>query len=73
MGGTVGKESGETGQQEEPSWVTKDSLLGEVIIEGEAVPEDEEGIGVTGMVVESEEGMRVMLVVEVAGSEGAVI
>lgn len=68
MGGRVEKEKGETGRQEEASWVTKDSLLGEVITEGKALPEGEEGI-----VMASEEGTRVMLVVEVGGLEGAVI
>lgn len=45
-------------------------MLGEVITEGETLPEDEEGMGETGIVMESVEGMRVMLVAEVACSEG---
>lgn len=64
----VDKERGERGRQEEASWVTKDSLLGEVITDSMVLPEGEEG-----MVMQSEEGTRVMLVVEVGGLEQAVI
>lgn len=52
--GRADKERGETGREEEASWVTKDSLLGEAVMEGEALPEGEEGIGETGTVMDSD-------------------
>lgn len=59
--------------------MTRDSLLGEVVTEGEALPEGEEGMGETGTVMDSdwlgliEEGRRVRLVCVVAESETAVV
>lgn len=41
-GGRVDKERGETGRKPKASWVTKDSLLGEAVTDGEVVPEGEE-------------------------------
>lgn len=78
-GGRVDKKRGETGREEEASWVTEDSLLGEAVTEGEALPEGEEGMRETGMVMGSdwleaiEEGTGVRLVCVVAISEGGVV
>lgn len=68
MGGRVEWERGETGREEEASWVTKDSLLGDAVAEGNALSEVEEGVVGTGMVRDSdrlgaiEEGARVAVV-----------
>lgn len=51
MGGRIDKESGDTGQEEEASWVTKDSLLGEAVTEGETVPGAVGEMADTGMVM----------------------
>lgn len=54
MGGRTGKESGDTGreeEEEEASWATKDSLLGEAVTEGETVPGAVEERADTGMVM----------------------
>ncbi len=73
-GGRVDKERGETGREEAASWETEDSLLGEAVTEGEVLPEGEEGMEETGMVMASvwlgpvEEGERVRLVGVVAVS-----
>lgn len=77
MGGRVDKERGETGRVEAASWVPKDSPLGEAVTEGEALLDGEEGMGETGMVMDSvklgaaDEGTK--LVGVVAGSEGAAV
>lgn len=62
--GRVDKGRGETGR--EASWVTRDSLLGDAVTEGEAKPEGEEETGGTGV-------MRVRLAGVVAVIEGAVV
>lgn len=59
--GRVDKERGETGREEEASWVTRDAVT-----EGEAKPEGEEEMGGTGV-------MRVRLAGVVAVIEGAVV
>lgn len=51
LGGRVEKERGETGREEETSWVTKDSLLGEAVTEREAGSGVEEGRSWLGDVV----------------------
>lgn len=53
-GGRVDKERGETGREPKASGVTKDSLLGEATTEGEALPEGEEWMDETGMVMDSD-------------------
>lgn len=76
--GRADKETGETGREGKASWVAKDSLLGD-LLEGEALPEVEERMGETGLVVGSdglgaiEEGTGVRLLGVVAVSEGAVL
>lgn len=74
-GGRVDKEIGETERVEAASWVPKDSLLRETVTEGEALPDGEEGMGETGVVMVwlevADEGTR--LVGVVAGLEGAVV
>lgn len=77
-GGRVDKERGETGREGKATWVTKESLLGDAVTEGEALPEDEEGMVETGMVMGSdrlgaiEEGTKVRLVSVVSFLERAV-
>lgn len=67
-GGRFDKERGETGREPKASWVTTDSLLGEAVTKGEVLPEGEEQMGETGMVMDSDwlcpiqEGVRLRLV-----------
>lgn len=73
------RERGDTGreQEQEASWFTTDSLLGEAVTEGEALPEGEEGE--TGTVMDSdwlglpEEGARVRIAGVAADSEGVAV
>lgn len=57
-GGRVDKERGETGrEEEEASWASKDSLLGEAVREGEVMPGGEEMMG-SDRFGATEEGLR---------------
>lgn len=68
-GGRVDKDRGETGREEEAaaSWASKDSLLGEVVREGEVMPGGEKGMGSERLV--ATEGLRSLG--EVSGLRGA--
>lgn len=54
MGGRVDKERGETGREPKASWVTRDSLLVEAVTQGEVLPEGEEWMCETGMMMYSD-------------------
>lgn len=73
MGGRVDKDTVEIGQQDVVSGVTKESLLEDMVKEGESLPEVGQVTGETGIVMGSIEAMGVSLVSEGADVAEAVL